>query len=190
MCYLRPRCCVSSKIACCALGKSTLAKLILRILDFDKGNLLVNGIDIRRYDPVEYHRHITTVFQGFSKFNSTVKENVGIGYVQKMESYAAIDKAISLAGAETIVESLPNGLRTKLDTSGFGSTLPPFSNNMGSSKTSRIHHGLSGGEVSLVSSSSQKQSPGSLLGVIVATNSHLARIHASRSTRSRLAPLR
>jgi len=126
-------------------GKSTLAKLLLRILDFDTGNLFVNGIDIRQYDPVEYHRHITTVFQGFSKFNSTVKENIGVGYVQKMGSHAAIYKAINLAGAETIVSSLPNGLRTKLDTSG-STVFPPFSNNAGSSKTSRIHHGLSGGE--------------------------------------------
>lgn len=108
----------------------------------------MNGNDIKRYDPVEYHRHISPVFQGFSKFNSTVKENVGIGYVQNMASGAAIDKAISLAGADTIVESLPNGLRTKLDTSGFGlTTLPPFSDDTGSSKTTRIHHGLSGGEV-------------------------------------------
>jgi hypothetical protein len=65
-----------------------------------------------------------------------------------MGSHAAIDKAINLAGAEAIVGSLPNGLKTKLDTSGFGSTtFPPFSNNTGSSKTSRVHHGLSGGEV-------------------------------------------
>jgi len=85
------------------------------------------------------------VFQGFSKFNSTVKENIGVGYVQKMGSHAAIYKAINLAGAETIVSSLPNGLRTKLDTSG-STVFPPFSNNAGSSKTSRIHHGLSGGE--------------------------------------------
>lgn len=131
-----------------AVGKSTLAKVLLRIVDFETGNLFVNGIDIRRYDPVEYHRHITTVFQGFSKFNSTVKENIGVGYVQKMGSRAAIDKAVNLAGAETIIGSLPNGLRTKLDTSGFSSTtFPPFSNNTGSLKTSRVHHGLSGGEV-------------------------------------------
>lgn len=134
-----------------ATGKSTLAKLILRILDYDQGSLLVNGVDIRRYDPVEYHRHVTTVFQGFSKFNSTVKENIGVGYVQKMGSHAAIDKAINLAGAGHIVESLPHGLKTKLDTSGFGSSaFPPFSNNTGSSKTSRSHHGLSGGEVWLI----------------------------------------
>lgn len=129
------------------LGKSTLAKLILRILDFDRGNLLVNGEDIRKYDPVDYHRHVTTVFQGFSKFNSTVKENVGVGYAAKMESRAAIDNAIDLAGATPIVESLPKGLKTKLDSTGFGSGLPPF-NAAGNTKTE--HHGLSGGEVNLL----------------------------------------
>lgn len=125
-------------------GKSTLAKLILRIVDFDRGTLLVNGEDIRRYDPVDYHQHVTTVFQGFSKFNSTVKENVGVGYAAKMESRTAIDNAIDLAGATPIVESLPKGLKTKLDSTGFGSGLPPF-NAAGSTKTE--HHGLSGGEV-------------------------------------------
>jgi hypothetical protein len=165
-------------------GKSTLAKLLLRILDFDKGNLFVNGIDIRRYDPVEYHRHITTVFQGFSKFNSTVKENIGVGDVQKMRSNAAIGKAINLAGAETIVDSLPHGLRTKLDTSGFGSTaLPPFCNNTGSSKTSRIHHGLSGGEVCQDQRLVVNCQSTDLLLMIVATNRHLARFYESGSTR-------
>lgn len=77
-----------------------------------------------------------------------MKENIGVGYVQKMSSHAAIEKAISLAGAETIVDSLPGGLRTKLDASGFGAmSFPPFSSNTGSSKSSRVHHGLSGGEV-------------------------------------------
>jgi len=83
------------------------------------------------------------VFQGFSKFNSTVKENVGVGYAAKMESRTAIDNAIDLAGATPIVESLPKGLRTKLDSTGFGSGLPPF-NAAGNTKTE--HHGLSGGE--------------------------------------------
>ena len=137
------------KICWNSSGKSTLAKLILRIVDFDRGNLLVNGEDIRRYDPVDYHRHVTTVFQGFSKFNSTVKENVGVGYAAKMESRAAIDNAIDLAGATPIVESLPKGLRTKLDSTGFGSGLPPF-NAAGNTKTE--HHGLSGGEVILLRS--------------------------------------
>jgi len=53
--------------------------MLLRILDFDEGELLVNGVDIRSLDLADYHRRVTAVFQAFSKFNSTVKENVGVG---------------------------------------------------------------------------------------------------------------
>ncbi|KAF8845637.1 P-loop containing nucleoside triphosphate hydrolase protein [Paxillus ammoniavirescens] len=124
--------------------KSTLAKVLLRILDFDQGDLLVNGVDIRRLSPTEYHRHVTTVFQGFSKFNSTVRENVGLGYVQKLQSQAAVSRAIGLGGADTFVDTLPNGLKTKLDASGFDSM--PSTSYLGCGMSSRQQHGLSGGE--------------------------------------------
>ncbi|TFY81792.1 hypothetical protein EWM64_g2225 [Hericium alpestre] len=65
-------------------GKSTLSKVLLRIFDFQAGELLVNGINIRRYDPAELHRASTAVFQGFSKYNGTVTDNVGIGFVRNM----------------------------------------------------------------------------------------------------------
>jgi ABC-type multidrug transport system fused ATPase/permease subunit len=129
-------------------GKSTLAKILLRILDFDEGDLLINQVDIRRYNPVEYHRHITTVFQGFSKFDSTVKENVGVGFVEQLGSRTAIEKAINLAGADSIVSSLPNGLRTILDTS---PTYAQFTDITRDQPPAFTHHGLSGGEVSYVS---------------------------------------
>ncbi|KAH7888049.1 P-loop containing nucleoside triphosphate hydrolase protein [Phlebopus sp. FC_14] len=128
-------------------GKSTLAKVLLRIVDFDQGHLLVNGVDIRRLSPTEYHRHVTTVFQGFSKFNSTVRENVGLGYVQKLQSNAAVHRAVHLGGADTFVDNLPSGLRTKLDASGCDAM--PYASHTGLSSygtSSRQHHGLSGGE--------------------------------------------
>jgi len=98
----------------------------------------VNGTDIRRYNPVDYHHHVTAVFQGFSKFDSTVQENVGVGYIDQVKSSVAIQNAIQLAGAKPIIDSLPHGLRTKLDTAGFDSPFPDT--------PSYIHHGLSGGE--------------------------------------------
>ncbi|TFK73008.1 P-loop containing nucleoside triphosphate hydrolase protein [Pluteus cervinus] len=124
-------------------GKSTLAKILLRIIDFEKGALFVNGVDIRRLNPSEYHQHITTVFQSFSKFNSTVTENVGLGYVDKMESKPAVERAVRLAEADGVVSSLPDGLRTILDTPGFDTISYPggFSNHQ-----SPHHSGLSGGE--------------------------------------------
>lgn len=124
-------------------GKSTLARVLLRIVEFDKGILQVNGVDIRRYNPDEYHRHLSAVFQGFSKFNSTVKENIGLGHVEKLGQRSAIEKAIHLAEADTIVASLPHGIRTMLETPGFESVSYPGMSNPSSSP----HHGLSGGEV-------------------------------------------
>jgi len=133
------------------IGKSTLAKILLRILDFDDGDLLINGVDIRRYNPVDYHRHVTAVFQGFSKFDSTVKENVGVGFVEQIGSCRAIEKAIQLAGADAIISSLPDGLQTKLDTASFSSMYAPFMDTSRNQQQATTHHGLSGGEVSQLS---------------------------------------
>ncbi|KAF8974685.1 P-loop containing nucleoside triphosphate hydrolase protein [Flammula alnicola] len=124
-------------------GKSTLARILLRIDDFDKGSLLINGIDIRRYNPAEYHSHLSAVFQGFSKFSTTVKENVGLGNVEKIGYRPAIETAIHLAEADTLVESLPNGLKTMLETPGFESFSYPGSMDYHHSSQ---RHGLSGGE--------------------------------------------
>ncbi|KAG6378419.1 P-loop containing nucleoside triphosphate hydrolase protein [Boletus reticuloceps] len=127
-------------------GKSTLAKVLLRILDFDDGDLLINGIDIRRLSPTEYHQHVTAVFQDFSKFNSTLRENVGVGYVQKLQSHAAVSRAIHLGGADSFVDTLPNGLKTRLDSSGFDAMPPAYPGSPGCGMSSRQHHSLSGGE--------------------------------------------
>ena len=63
-------------------GKSTLGKVLLRIVGFNSGELLVNDVDVCRYDPTDLHRASSTVFQGFSKYNGSVTDNVGIGYVE------------------------------------------------------------------------------------------------------------
>ncbi|KDQ64946.1 hypothetical protein JAAARDRAFT_52872 [Jaapia argillacea MUCL 33604] len=130
-------------------GKSTLAKVLLRILDFDSGELLVNDVSVRHYNPHDFHNHVSTVFQGFSKFNSTLAENVGIGFVDKLKNTKAIEHAVKLAGATRIVESLPRGLKTRLDTAGADPFTFPSLNGSTENDTwasSRSHQGLSGGE--------------------------------------------
>lgn len=127
-------------------GKSTLANILLRIADFDRGELLVNDTDIRRIHPTEYHQHVTAVFQGFSRFNASVKENIGVGYVPDIGHPAAIERAAELAGAAHVVCSLPRGLKTTLDTG-----LDPTASLASECSQSRVRHGLSGGEVCAVS---------------------------------------
>ncbi|KAH0587187.1 hypothetical protein H2248_005996 [Termitomyces sp. 'cryptogamus'] len=123
-------------------GKTTLAKILLRILDFDSGYLKVNGVDVRRYLPDDYHRHTSAVFQSFSKFNATVQENVGLGFVEHLNENRAVSTAVHLAAADEIVASLPQGLRTTLDNPGFESISYPGMNCRRHSQ----HNGLSGGE--------------------------------------------
>ncbi|KIK08482.1 hypothetical protein K443DRAFT_672501 [Laccaria amethystina LaAM-08-1] len=122
-------------------GKSTLARILLRIVDYDRGSLLVNGVELRHYSPSEYHRHLSAVFQGFSKFNSSVKENVGLGNVDKMGYRPAINAAVHLAEADNLMASLPDGLKTQLESPGFESISYP-----GYACGHVQRHGLSGGE--------------------------------------------
>lgn len=167
-----------------------MANIILRILDFDEGQLLINGSPIQRYDPFEFHTHVTAVFQSFSKHNGTARENIGVGYVGDMDSSTAVQDAVGLARANHIIDSLPDGLNTKLDTSGFynSSFLPSTMVGSGAGeRPSYVHHGMSGGEVRnnlcLVDSSTD------LLGT-VATYSYFACIYACSQTRSQFAAFR
>ncbi|KAI0082599.1 P-loop containing nucleoside triphosphate hydrolase protein [Panus rudis PR-1116 ss-1] len=123
-------------------GKSTLANIILRILDFDHGELLINSHDIRTYNPAEYHEHVSAVFQGFSRFQASLKENIGVGYVPEINRHSSIEHAARLADASHIIDALPNGLRTTLE-----STQEARSCGQILSGRSECHrHGLSGGE--------------------------------------------
>ncbi len=124
-----------------------MANILLRIVEFKSGELLINDKDIRRYKPAEYHEHVTAVFQGFSKFQGSVKENIGVGYIPEMRSPSAIDKAINLAGADHIVCSLPNGPKTILDASGCNPVSRPSDDESVRGCPERRYHGLSGGEV-------------------------------------------
>ncbi|WP_436500960.1 ABC transporter ATP-binding protein [Actinokineospora sp. HUAS TT18] len=57
-------------------GKSTLAKLIARAYEFDGGELLIDGRDIRSFDLAEYRRQVGVVPQHPYLFSGTVKANI------------------------------------------------------------------------------------------------------------------
>ena len=93
---------------------------------------------------------MSAVFQSFSKHNGTAKENIGVGYVDEMDSPPAIMKAAGMAQATHIIDSMPDGLETKLDASGFYSSpcfTPGTFNGFAGERPSYPYHGLSGGEV-------------------------------------------
>ncbi len=132
-------------------GKSTLGKVLSRIVDFHAGELLINGVDVRRYEPAELHRATTAVFQSFCKYNVTVAENVGVGYIHDLDCPAALRKAVQLAEGDHIVRSLPHGINTRLDALGLDSmSYSPAGMGACGARAPWASHGLSGGEVRFI----------------------------------------
>ncbi|MBP5645716.1 MAG: ABC transporter ATP-binding protein [Bacteroidales bacterium] len=107
-------------------GKTTLLKLLLRLYDTDGGQVLVNGIDVRRYDLKGLRRGIGAVFQDFVRFYATAAENIAFGQAMPADNLAAapiansqspitnIRKAAEMAGADSFIERLPKGYDTQL----------------------------------------------------------------------------
>ncbi len=57
-------------------GKSTLGKLVARFYEFQEGQLLIDGQDIRTLDLRAYRRHLGVVPQAPFLFSGTVRDNI------------------------------------------------------------------------------------------------------------------
>lgn len=89
-------------------GKSTLVKLLLRLYDPDRGRILVNGTDIRDYDPEFYRKNLCSILvQNFQMFAATLYENVKMDRVDKKAEGAGLDQALGMVGLRHVVERLP-----------------------------------------------------------------------------------
>lgn len=96
-------------------GKTTLVKLLMRLYDPEKGNIFLDGVDIKEYSLQSLYRNIGVVFQDFVKYPLTVNENVGIGNIAYMNNMEYIKKAIAIAGADKFIQNLPRGYQTILE---------------------------------------------------------------------------
>jgi ABC-type multidrug transport system fused ATPase/permease subunit len=93
-------------------GKSTLAKLVARFYEFQGGQLLIDGQDIRSFDLSDYHRHLGIVPQVPFLFSGTVADN--IRYPRPDASDADVETVALRIGGGDWLEALPNGLQTEV----------------------------------------------------------------------------
>lgn len=93
-------------------GKSTIVKLLCGLYDPDDGRVLLNGVDIRRFDRRKYYELISAVFQDSSSMDVTIGENVSqtVGVVDSKQ----VNDAIREAGLEDFIQKIPNGLNTPI----------------------------------------------------------------------------
>lgn len=92
-------------------GKTTFIKLLCRLYDPTEGEILLNGIDIRKYNYREYMMIFSVVFQDFRLFSLKLGENVGTSVDYDRER--ALD-CLEKAGFGDRLGSLPDGLDTYL----------------------------------------------------------------------------
>ena len=97
-------------------GKTTLIKLLCRLYDPEEGQILLDGTDIREYDPEQYRAAFAPVFQDFSLFAFSVAENICLKDEKEIteEERARVLSLIGRTGLERMTEKLPRGIDTPL----------------------------------------------------------------------------
>ncbi len=90
-------------------GKTTLVKLLTRLYDPSDGEILIEGRNIKEYDPSELRERIGVIFQDYVRYQMTVSENIGIGRVEEIENRALVEEAADKSGASQVVARLEKG---------------------------------------------------------------------------------
>ncbi|MBS1902469.1 MAG: ABC transporter ATP-binding protein [Bacteroidetes bacterium] len=91
-------------------GKSSITNLITRFYEFQQGEILIDGKDIRTLDPHELRRNIAIVLQDVFLFSSDVLTNITLGNPNISEEQAV--KAAMTTGADPFIQRLPRGYQT------------------------------------------------------------------------------
>jgi ATP-binding cassette, subfamily B, bacterial len=97
-------------------GKSTLLNLVPRYYDVQKGNVFLDGIDVRRLDLDDLRRNIGIVFQENFLFSNTIEANIAFGHPGATS--ADIQRAAEIAAAQEFIAELPDGYSTLIGEQG------------------------------------------------------------------------
>ena len=95
-------------------GKTTIVKLLCRLYDPDAGRITIDGIDLKRFDPVELRREISVVFQDFVHFFLPARDNIWFGDVTQAREGEGVADAATASGADAFLRELRYGYETVL----------------------------------------------------------------------------
>jgi ATP-binding cassette subfamily B protein len=90
-------------------GKTTLVKLLARLYDPTEGRILLDGYDLREYDPAELRQEIGVIFQDFVRFQLPAGQNLAVGRIDQRQNQPRIEQAAHQSLADTVIAKLPQG---------------------------------------------------------------------------------
>src|SRR5271169_6454921 len=97
-------------------GKTTLISLLLRFYDIQRGQILLDGVDIRLLDLQDLRRQFGIVLQDPFLFTGTIETNVRLGTPGITRQI--VERALDEVGLEDYVRSLPQGVATEVNERG------------------------------------------------------------------------
>ena len=95
-------------------GKTTLIKLLTRLYEPTAGRVVLDGLDLREWDPLKLRERVGVIFQDFARYQMLVGENVGAGDEPYFEDEARWKEAAGKGRADEFIATLPAGYRTQL----------------------------------------------------------------------------
>ncbi|OON67358.1 ABC transporter ATP-binding protein [Hymenobacter sp. CRA2] len=90
-------------------GKTTLVKLLARLYDPTEGRILLDGHDLREYDPAELRQEIGVIFQDFVRFQLPAGQNLAVGRIEEKDNRPRIEQAAAQSLADSVIAKLPAG---------------------------------------------------------------------------------
>lgn len=94
-------------------GKSTLIKLLLRFYDPAQGQILINDNDLRDLKLNQWYKFIGTLFQDFTNFSFSVKDNILLGNAEVIDE-KKMRKAAQQSGADEFIREFPKKYNQRL----------------------------------------------------------------------------
>lgn len=95
-------------------GKTTLIKLFLRFYEPTQGEILLDGININKFDVDAYRKRFGVIFQDFFKYEFTVRENIAVGDIEQVENDEIIEHAAVQSLADEVIREMYDGLEQQL----------------------------------------------------------------------------
>lgn len=83
-------------------GKTTIVKLICGFYPDYEGEILINGVEARKYNIDSLRKHMSSVFQDYVIYSYTVRENVAFGDIENINNDERIVDCLKLSGLESV----------------------------------------------------------------------------------------
>ena len=94
-------------------GKTTFIKLLMRLYEPTGGRILLNGIDIRKFEIKSYYKIFAPVFQDMECFAMSIKQNVSMKGLEYTNDTKVFD-TLNRSGLTKKINRLDNGIQTEL----------------------------------------------------------------------------